>query len=65
MASQAGVKTIETQLVMEGGYIEVDSQGTAIVTESCTLNVNRNPGMSKARFEDFLMPLLGLDKIIG
>ncbi len=28
------------------------------------LNDNRNPKMSKARFEALLMPLLGLDKII-
>ncbi|WP_256260980.1 agmatine/peptidylarginine deiminase [Shewanella sp. NIFS-20-20] len=64
VASRAGVKIIGTQLVMEGGCIEVDGHGTAIITESCTLNANRNPGMSKAQFEDSLMPLLGLDKII-
>ncbi len=64
VASRAGVKTIGTQLVMEGGGIEVDGQGTAIITESCTLNKNRNPNISKAQFEDLLMPLLGLDKII-
>lgn len=64
VASQAGITTIGTRLVMEGGGIEVDGHGTAIITESCTLNRNRNPGMSKARFEDLLMPLLGLDKII-
>ena len=28
------------------------------------LNTNRNPGLSKAQFEDALMPLLGLQKII-
>lgn len=64
VARQAGTRVINTDLVLEGGCIEVDGQGTAIITESCVLNENRNPGVSKAQFEDTLMPLLGLDKII-
>lgn len=50
--------------MLEGGGIEVDGQGSAIITESCVLNQNRNPGMSKAECEALLMPLLGLRKII-
>lgn len=64
VARQAGVRVINTDLVLEGGCIEVDGQGTAIITESCVLNDNRNPGVSKSQFEDKLMPLMGLDKII-
>ncbi len=44
--------------------IEVDGEGTAIITESCVLNDNRNPGWSKADVEAELRPLLGLDKIV-
>jgi agmatine deiminase len=64
VARHAGVERLSTRLVMEGGCIEVDGQGTAIITESCVLNDNRNPQMPKAQFEALLMPLLGLDKII-
>lgn len=64
VAERANVRTLHTSIVMEGGCIEVDGHGTAIITESCTLNKNRNPGVSRAQFEDALMPLLGLDKII-
>ncbi|MDD1781180.1 agmatine deiminase family protein [Enterovibrio sp. ZSDZ35] len=64
IANLAHVPVINTSLVMEGGCIEVDGIGTAIISESCTLNDNRNPGISKAQFEDLLMPLLGLRKII-
>ncbi|WP_020559514.1 agmatine deiminase family protein [Thiofilum flexile] len=64
VAQKAGVKALNTSLIMEGGCIEVDGHGTAIITESCVLNKNRNPKVSKAQFEDLLMPLLGLDKII-
>lgn len=64
VARRAGVRVFNTDLVLEGGCLEVDGQGTAIITESCVLNDNRNPGVSKAQFENTLMPLLGLDKII-
>ena len=64
VAQTAGVARLSTPLVMEGGCVEVDGRGTAILTESCVLNANRNPGMSKAQFEDLLMPLLGLNRII-
>lgn len=64
VAQQAGVALVNTSLVLEGGCIEVDGEGTAIITESCVLNDNRNPGVSKAQFEDALAPLLGLEKII-
>lgn len=60
------VKTqfIETDLVLEGGGIEVDGEGTAIITESCVLNANRNPGVSKAECEQELSRLLGIRKVI-
>ncbi|MEM9219911.1 MAG: agmatine deiminase family protein [Cyanobacteria bacterium P01_F01_bin.150] len=64
VAELAQVESLSTDLVLEGGCIEVDGHGTAIITESCTLNNNRNPGMAKAEFEERLMPLLGLEKII-
>ncbi|MEN9502485.1 MAG: hypothetical protein RI964_1770 [Pseudomonadota bacterium] len=64
VAKTAGVTLLETDLVLEGGGIEVDGHGTAIITESCVLNANRNPGVSKAACEAELKRLLGLQKII-
>ncbi len=64
VAQQAGVSVLKTNLVLEGGGIEIDGQGTAIITESCVLNKNRNPGVSKAACEAELKKLLGLQKII-
>lgn len=62
--AQCRAKPIHTKLVLEGGGIEVDGKGTAIITESCVLNDNRNPGVSKADCEKELKALLGLQKII-
>ncbi len=63
MAELAGVQVLRSSLVLEGGGIEVDGQGTAIITESCVLNANRNPGVSKEQAEAELKRLLGLEKI--
>ncbi|MFN0163900.1 MAG: agmatine/peptidylarginine deiminase [Burkholderiales bacterium] len=64
IARVAGVRRIQTSLVLEGGGIEVDGHGTAIITESCVLNDNRNPGVSKSQCERELKRLLGLERII-
>jgi agmatine deiminase len=61
---ESDVRTIDTKLVLEGGGIEVDGKGTAIITESCVINENRNPDLTKADCETLLKTLLGLRKII-
>lgn len=55
---------LATRLVLEGGALEVDGKGTAIITQSCVLNSNRNPGWSKADCEAELRRLLGIRKVI-
>jgi agmatine deiminase len=64
VCARAGVESLPSDLILEGGGIEVDGEGTAIITESCVLNDNRNPGWSKADVEAELGALLGLEKII-
>ncbi|MGW4769950.1 agmatine deiminase family protein [Nocardia sp. NPDC004278] len=64
VTGRAGVETRHTDLVLEGGGIEVDGEGTAIITESCVLNNNRNPGWRKRDVEEELAYLLGIEKVI-
>ncbi|MFD9697855.1 agmatine/peptidylarginine deiminase [Lentzea sp. NPDC059081] len=64
VAQRAGVERVRTDLVLEGGALEVDGEGTAIITESCVLNGNRNPGWSKRDVEEELAHLLGVRKVI-
>lgn len=64
MAELSKIALVRSKLVLEGGGIEVDGQGTAIMTESCVLNANRNPGVGKPEAEQELKRLLGLEKII-
>jgi agmatine deiminase len=51
-------------LVMEGGALHVDGEGTALVTEECLLNPNRNPQLERAGIEARLRDYLGVAKVI-
>ena len=51
-------------LINEGGAIHVDGEGTALVTEECLLNVNRNPLLSREQVEGYLRDCLGVSKVI-
>lgn len=64
VAEKSGATLVATKLVGEGGGIEVDGAGTAIITESCFINKNRNPGVTQTDCEQELKKLLGLRKII-
>jgi len=51
-------------MVLEGGSIEVDGQGTVITTEQCLLHPNRNPDRSRAQIERHLQDYLGIETVI-
>ena len=51
-------------IILEGGSIHVDGQGTLITTEECLLNPNRNPTFSKSEIEGVLKSYLNVSKII-
>jgi len=51
-------------LVLEGGSIHSDGQGTVITTEECLLNPNRNPDLDKEQIGGYLETYLGAEKII-
>jgi agmatine deiminase len=51
-------------MVLEGGSIHVDGQGTLIATEECLLNHNRNPELTRAEIEQHLRDYTGAEKIV-
>ncbi len=59
-----GLPRYRAPFVMEGGSIHVDGQGTALVTEECLLNPNRNPGLDMGQIELLLHEYLGVSTVI-
>ncbi|HET9678035.1 MAG TPA: agmatine deiminase [Solirubrobacterales bacterium] len=51
-------------IVLEGGAIHVDGEGTVLTTEECLLNPNRNPELSREQIERVLLDYLGAEKVI-
>jgi len=51
-------------LVLEGGAIHTDGEGTLLTIEECLLNPNRNPEKSKSEVESILMEHLNVDSVI-
>ena len=51
-------------IVNEGGAIHVDGEGTALVTEECLLNPNRNPRFERADIERHLREYLGVTQVL-
>ena len=51
-------------VVLEGGAIHVDGEGTLITTEECLLNPNRNPGLDRIAMEQLLCDYLGVSQVI-
>ncbi|MEK6985482.1 MAG: agmatine deiminase family protein [Candidatus Thermoplasmatota archaeon] len=52
------------EMVLEGGSLDVDGQGTLLTTKQCLLNENRNPDMTQDTIEANLKAYLGVDKIL-
>jgi agmatine deiminase len=65
MAEKIGVPVFDFgEFVLEGGSIDVNGRGTVITTESCLLNPNRNPDLSREQIELNLREALGVTQIL-
>jgi len=64
VAKMEGVDYYCAPLILEGGSIHVDGEGTLLTTEECLLNENRNPSLSRRQIENSLCDFTGVDKIL-
>jgi agmatine deiminase len=51
-------------LVLEGGAIAVDGEGTLVTTEQCLLHPSRNPGLSRDEIARRLQETLGVHTVV-
>lgn len=59
-----GAARYRAPMVLEGGSVHVDGDGTCLTTEECLLNPNRNPSLSKQQVEAHLHDYLGVETVI-
>ena len=51
-------------IVMEGGSVEFNGNGTLITSSCCLLNENRNPHLNQKEIENYLYNYYGVDQIL-
>lgn len=63
---QPKIASGERRIVLEGGSIDVNGQGTLVTTEECLLSSiqARNPGLSRLDLEEIFRRCLGISKVL-
>lgn len=51
-------------IVMEGGSVDFNGNGTLLTTTACLLNENRNPQLSQPEIEHYLRQYYGVEQIL-
>ncbi|MEM8641934.1 MAG: agmatine deiminase family protein [Cyanobacteria bacterium P01_G01_bin.54] len=64
LSAELGWAMYPSDLIMEGGGIIHDGEGTIITTEQCLLHPNRNPGWTKADVEAVFRDYFAAEKTI-
>ncbi len=64
MAAVHDAERVVMPVVMEGGSVDVNGAGLVLTTESCLLNPNRNPGLSRQEIEQVLEDGFGATETI-
>jgi agmatine deiminase len=64
IAGASGLPAERHDLVLEGGAIELDGDGTLLTTKQCLQNPNRNPSLSVSALEARLRAIFGVETIL-
>jgi agmatine deiminase len=59
-----GMRVIEGGLVVEGGALETDGDGSLLVNQRCLVDPARNPGASRQHVDELLRERLGIDRVL-
>ncbi len=64
IAKDLGLKIFKPGIVMEGGSVEFNGEGTLLTTKACLLNKNRNPHLNQRQIEQYLHDYYGVVQIL-
>ena len=51
-------------IIMEGGSVEFNGNGTLLTSKSCLLNKNRNPHLNQQQIEEYLISYYGVEQVL-
>ncbi len=64
IAQAAGLTAFASPVVLEGGSLELDGEGTCLTTKQCLQNPNRNPTLTAEAIEAAIKDNLGVTRIL-
>ncbi len=64
IAKQYGIPVYYPGIVMEGGSVEFNGNGTVMTSTACLLNPNRNPHLSQEQIEQYLCHYYGMEQVL-
>jgi len=64
IAERLGLPVVEPGMVLEGGAIDTDGEGTLLVNHRCVVDPARNAGRSREELEAILREQLGIDRVL-
>jgi agmatine deiminase len=64
ICTKQNIKRFQSNVVMEGGALEVNGAGVLLTTRQCLLEKHRNPSMTTNQLEQSLRDHLGVEKIL-
>lgn len=64
IAQVLGLPVFRPGIVMEGGAVEFNGQGTVLTTTACLLNPNRNPHLNQGQIEQYLCHYYGVEQVL-
>jgi len=64
IASILDLPVFHPGIVMEGGAVDFNGEGTVLTTTACLLHENRNPHLNQGRIEQFLRDFYGVEQVL-
>ena len=64
IAQELKIPVFHPGIVMEGGSVEFNGEGTLLTSTCCLLNKNRNPHLKKDQLEQYLFDFYGVKQVL-
>lgn len=64
VAQYRNLDYVTPSIVMEGGSVEFNGAGTVLTSRACLLNQNRNPHLTQAQIEQYLVDYYGVQQVL-